>query len=94
MIKPQDKRPDEKVETMLPAAYTEQVKAHAKHLSDSSPEYVVRAIVMEYFDSGRDKESLGAAQPKAGRKADPKPARVNSSVTKSAKAAQTQEAVN
>ena len=69
MIKPEEKRPDEKTEVALPAAYMERVNAHAKELNDSSPGYVIRAIVVDYFDSGRDKESAGSANLKATRSA-------------------------
>ena len=69
MIKPEEKRADEKMEIALPAAYMERVNAHAKELNDSSPGYVVRAIIIDYFDSGRDKESAEGVNPRAARPA-------------------------
>lgn len=67
MIKPEEKRSDEKTEVVLPAAYMERVNAHAKELNDSSPGYVIRAIIIDYFDTGRDKESAEGANPRAAR---------------------------
>ena len=63
MIKPEEKRPDEKMEVALPAAYMDRVRTHAKDLSDSSPGYVVRAIVMDYFDRGRDQAAEDQEKP-------------------------------
>jgi hypothetical protein len=56
MIKPQDKREGERMQVTLPAVYMDRVKAHGKELNDSSPEYVVSAIVQEYFDEGHDRK--------------------------------------
>lgn len=64
MIQPEDKRPDEPVQTTLPAAYAERVRAHGKDLNDSSPEHVLRAIVKEYFDAGRDRETTNGNNPR------------------------------
>jgi hypothetical protein len=72
MIKPQDKREAEKVQVTLPAAYMDRVKAHAKELDDSTPEYVIAAIVQDYFDTGRDQETGGSGKPKTERSTRPK----------------------
>jgi hypothetical protein len=74
VIKPQDKRSAEKMEISLPAAYMDRVKEHAKELDDSTPEYILSAIVQDYFDTGRDKETGGGAKPKMERSARPKEA--------------------
>ena len=74
MIKPQDKRDAEKIEVTLPAAYMDRVKEHAKELDDSSPAYVAAAIVVDYFEAGRDQEAGGRTKPKAERSARPKEA--------------------
>jgi hypothetical protein len=75
MIKPEDKRADERMEIALPAAYLERVRTHAKDLDDSTPEYVVRAIVMDYFDAGHNQETGSGAKPKTERPARPKEAK-------------------
>ena len=64
MIQPQDKRAAETIQVSLPATYMDRVKAHGKELSESSPEYVVGAIVQDYFDAGRDREATSEVQPK------------------------------
>jgi hypothetical protein len=73
MIRPQDKREAERVQVTLPAACMDRVKEHAQELGDSTPEYVIGAIVQDYFDAGRDKET-GGTRPKAERSARPKEA--------------------
>ena len=72
MIKAQDKRADETVSVTIPAACMDRVREHAKELHDSSPEYVIAAIVQDYFDTGRDKETGGSGKPKAERSVRPK----------------------
>lgn len=72
MIRPEEKRPEQQMEVALPAAYMEQVRTHAKELDDSTPGYVIRAIVMDYFDSGRDKGNAASEKPKAARSVRPK----------------------
>jgi hypothetical protein len=74
MIKPEDKRPDKKIEALLPAAYVDRVAQHAKDLN--SPEaYVFRAIVMDYFDSGYDQADTNTGRQKTARSARKKEAK-------------------
>jgi hypothetical protein len=72
MIKPQDKRTDETVSVAIPAACMDRIKEHAKELDDSSPEYVIAAIVQDYFDTGHDRGTGGGAKPKPERSPRPK----------------------
>jgi hypothetical protein len=72
MIKPQDKREAEKVQVTLPAAYMDRVQQHAKELEDSTPEYVIAAIVQDYFDTGYNQGTDSSAKPKPERSARPK----------------------
>ena len=74
MIKPQDKRDPVKRDVTLPAACMDCVETHAKALDNSSPEYVIAAIVQDYFDTGRDKEAGSNAKPKTERSAHSKEA--------------------
>jgi hypothetical protein len=72
MIKAQDKRANETVSVTIPAAYMDRVREHAKELNDSSSEYVIAAIVQDYFDTGRDQETGSGTRPKAERSTRPK----------------------